>query len=279
VLGTERAGSGIIIDSRGLVLTIGYLITEAVDIWVTDSNGRAVQATVAGYDQVTGFGLVQTFGSLDLPALPLGSSDAVQPADRVVVAGGGGIEQAINALVTARREFAGYWEYVLDEALFTAPAHPNWGGAAMIDGDGALVAVGSLLVQQLTQSGDTIAGNMMVPTDLLKPILADLTAYGRVRRTPRPWLGMLVQEDDEGLIVGGLYEQGPSQLAGARSGDRILSVAGDEPDSLADFFRRVWAIGPAGSSIPITILRDGAAHELAVASADRDSRLKLGQVH
>lgn len=279
VLGTERAGNGVIIDPRGLVLTIGYLITEAVDIWVTDNNGRSIQATVAAYDQVTGFGLVQTFGSLDLPALALGDSSEVQPADRVVVAGGGGIGQAINALVTARREFAGYWEYVLDEAMFTAPAHPNWGGAAMIDADGQLVAVGSLLVQQLTQSGETIAGNMMVPTDLLKPILEDLKTHGRARRTPRPWLGMLVRDDGEDLAVGGLYDEGPSQVAGARSGDLIVRVAGSEPASLADFFRRVWAIGPAGAIIPITVMRDGKLHELNVASIDRDARLKHGQVH
>ncbi len=279
VLGTERSGNGIVLDPAGLVLTIGYLITEASDVWVSDNYGHAIQATVAGYDQVTGFGLVQTLGRLDLPPLELGDSGAIEPADRVIVAGAGGIEQAINALVTARREFAGYWEYVLDEALFTAPAHPNWGGAAMLNANGELCAVGSLLVQQVTQSGDTIAGNMMVPTDLLKPILNDLRDYGRVRRTPRPWMGMLVQEHGNGLVVGGVYDGGPADRAGVRSGDQVVRVAGEEPDSLADFFRRVWAQGPAGVLVPVTVYRDDEMLELGIESADRDAQLKHGSVH
>lgn len=277
-LGTERAGNGVVIDEAGLVLTIGYLITEAETVWITDHAGRVTPGTVAGYDQRTGFGLVQALGRLDLPAVPLGDSSQVQPADRVVMAGSGE-DQTINALVTARREFAGYWEYLLDDAVFTAPAHPNWGGAGMLDVQGRLCGVGSLLVQQVTQGGDTIAGNMVVPIDLLKPILDDLRHYGRSKQPPRPWMGMMVQDTTEGLVVAGVYEGCPAARAGVQVGDRVLAVAGSEPESLADLFRKVWAQGPAGARIPLTLARDEQVFEATLESVDRSTLLKTGTVH
>lgn len=277
-LGTERAGNGVVIDESGLVLTIGYLVTEAETVWITDHAGRITPGAVAGYDQRTGFGLVQALGRLDLPALQLGDSSQIEPADRVVLAGAGD-DQAINALVTARREFAGYWEYVLDDAMFTAPAHPNWGGAGLLGADGRLCGIGSLLVQQATQGGDTIAGNMVVPTDLLKPILEDLRSFGQSRLPPRPWMGMMVQEDDDRLIATGVFSNCPAARAGIEVGDRILAINGDEPESLADMFRRVWALGPAGTHIPITIGRDGKVLEVNLVSVDRGALLKTGTVH
>ncbi len=278
-LGTERAGNGVVIDESGLVLTIGYLVTEAQTVWITDHEGRVTPGTVAGYDQRTGFGLVQALGRLTLPPVPLGDSSKVQPADRVVMAGAGGSDQVINALITARREFAGYWEYVLDDAMFTAPAHPNWGGAGMLDERGHLCGIGSLLVQQVTQSGDTIAGNMVVPIDLLKPILDDLRKFGHSRQPPRPWMGMMIHETEHGLVVGGVYEDCPANRAGILVGDRMLAVNGDAPDSLADFFRRVWALGPAGTRIPLTLGRDDQVLDVQVESVDRRTLLKSGTVH
>jgi S1-C subfamily serine protease len=277
-LGTERAGNGVVIDESGLILTIGYLVTEAETVWITDHADRIIQGTVAGYDQRTGFGLVQALGRLDLPALQLGESSEIEPADRVVIAGGGD-DQTINALVTARREFAGYWEYVLDDAMFTAPAHPNWGGAGLLGPDGRLCGIGSLLVQQVTQGGDTIAGNMVVPTDLIKPILDELRNYGKTNQPPRPWMGMMVQEDGEGLITAGVYSNCPAERAGIEVGDRILAINGAEPKSLADMFRKVWALGPAGTHIPIAIGRTDKVLEVELVSVDRTALLKTGTVH
>lgn len=277
-LGTERAGNGVVIDASGLVLTIGYLVTEAETVWITDHAGQIIQGTVAGYDQRTGFGLVQALGRLGLPALALGESSEIEAADRVVMAGGGD-DQAINALVTARREFAGYWEYVLDDAMFTAPAHPNWGGAGLLGPDGRLCGIGSLLVQQVTQGGDTIAGNMVVPTDLIKPILEDLRSFGQTRLPPRPWMGMMVQEDGDGLIAAGVYRDCPADQAGIEVGDRILAIGDAEPASLADMFRKVWALGPAGTHIPMSIGRNDKVLEVELISVDRSALLKTGTVH
>ena len=189
ILGTERAGNGVVIRDDGLVLTIGYLITEARSVWLTTNSGVAVAGYPLAYDQVTGFGLVQPLGRLGMPALPRGSATSCAIGDDVIVIGHGGRAHALKAKIIGRREFAGYWEYVLDEALFTAPAHPQWGGAAVVGMDGRLLGIGSLLVEEVTE-GKQAQGNMIVPIDLIEPILDYMTKLGRPNRPPRPWLGV-----------------------------------------------------------------------------------------
>ena len=279
ILGTERAGCGVLIRDNGLVVTIGYLITEAEQVWLTSNRGTAAPAHIVGYDQATGFGLVQALGRLGVPALELGSAANSGIGDPVIVAGHGGRRHALKAQVASKREFAGYWEYVLDEAVFTAPAHPNWGGAACIGRDGRLEGIGSLFVQEARGDGRPLTGNMIVPIDLLPPILDDLLKFGRTNRPPRPWLGMYATEVDDGLVVAGLVGSGPAQRGGVRVGDAVIEVAGDPVDGLADLFRRVWALGPAGVEVPLTVVRDGRAMTFRVRSADRNDFLKQPRLH
>lgn len=271
VLGTERAGFGVLIRSDGLVLTIGYLIAEARTIWLTLSDGRAVQGHVQAYDHETGLGLVQALARVELPVLPLGDSSAARVGEQVVVGGAGGPEQSIAANIVAKEEFAGYWEYVLDEAIFTAPAHPNWGGAALIGANGALLGIGSLLVQSAGGSGEAEDHNMIVPIDLLKPVLDDLLTLGRTQHPPRPWLGLYATEIQERIVVVNLASNGPAAGADVRAGDVVLSVGGDEVENLANFFRRVWAEGEAGVDVPLEIYRDGKVFQVAIPSINRDS--------
>ncbi|WP_336488927.1 S1C family serine protease [Methylobacterium nigriterrae] len=277
-LGTERAGNGVVIREDGLVLTVGYLIMEADTVWLTTHDGRSVPGHVVGFDAATGFGLVQALQPLKLPALPLGRSDTLGIGDRVVVAGAGGRGRSIAAQLIARQEFAGYWEYLLDDALFTAPSHPHWGGTALIGPAGDLLGIGSLQLQQGGASGAR-AINMVVPIDLLPPILDDLTARGRPNRPARPWLGLYATESDDGIVVMGLADDGPAETAGLRAGDVVEAVAGEPAASLADFFRRVWALGDAGVRVPLTIRRDGRPLKLAVASSDRERFLVSPQLH
>ena len=279
VLGTERMGSGIVIGDRGLVLTIGYLVTEAQTMWITDHRGAAVPGHVMGYDQESGLGLVQTLQPLAAPAIELGVSAECDVGDPVIIAGHGGIDELVAGRIIAKREFAGYWEYVLDEALFTAPAHPNWGGAALVGHDGRLLGVGSLLVQTVSSSGEQSGANMIVPIDLLKPILDDMKSYGRPNRPARPWLGFLVQDIGDHLVVASVYDGCPADKAGVEVGDLVVEVAGEPIDGLAELFRKVWCIGPAGSEIPLTIVRDGDPRPVVLESVDRDARLTHGAVH
>ena len=278
ILGTERIGNGVVIREDGLVLTIGYLVTEARAVWLTTNRGTAVAGYPLAYDQVTGFGLVQPLGRLEAPFLQRGSSASCAAGDDVFVIGHGGLGHALKATVIAKREFAGYWEYVLDEALFTAPAHPQWGGAALVGSDGRLLGVGSLVIEE-SQNGRKVEGNMSVPIDLLEPILEDLLKFGRSNRPSRPWLGMYTMEANGQLVVAGIADNGPAARAGVRQRDLVLEVAGSRVTALADLFRKVWSLGPAGTDIPLTLGRDGDLVRARLRSADRNDFLRKPQLH
>ena len=278
ILGTERTGYGVVIRDNGLVLTIGYLITEAETIWLTTNAGAAVAGHALAYDQASGFGLVQALGDLRAPALRRGSSAAVAAGDEVFVIGHGGRAHALKAKVFAKREFACYWEYLIEDALFTAPAHPQWGGAALVDQGGRLVGIGSLLLQE-TVGEEADQGNMFVPIDLIEPILEDLIKRGRAAREPRPWLGMYTQEAEGKLTVGGLAPGSPADRAGVKAGDLVLGVAGERATSLADFLRKVWRLGGPGVEVPLMLARQGDVLRLSVRSADRNDFLKKPRLH
>jgi S1-C subfamily serine protease len=271
ILGTERVGNGVVIREDGIILTIGYLITEAETIWLTTNNGKVISGHPLAYDQATGFGLIQPLGQLNAPMLEFGNAEACQTGDDVYFLGQGGRQHALKAKLIDKREFAGYWEYVLEEALFIAPAHPQWGGAALVGDDGRLLGVGSLLVQEAVD-GETVQGNMVVPIDLLNPILENMITTGRSGAPPRPWLGMYTTESGKNLVVGGVAEHGPAAKAGIKQGDLVLEVAGQRTSTLAQF-------GPAGTKIPLTIAREGDVLRFEVKSADRNDFLKKPRLH
>jgi S1-C subfamily serine protease len=279
-LGTERLGSGVVIRSaeRKLVLTIGYLITEAESIWLTNLDGRVVEAFPLAYDQASGFGLVQPLGVLDAPAIERGSAATLALGDRVLVVGHGGERHSLEAQLIARREFAGYWEYLLDEALFTAPPHPQWGGTALVGSDGLLLGIGSLFVQE-SQAQEGFDANMFVPIDLLEPVLKDMIELGRPRRTPRPWLGLYTAEQADHIMVAGLTRDGPAHRAGVRLGDVIVEVAGHRVTSLPQFFRSVWNTGAAGVEVPLKLRRGSDAFHALLQSANREDFLKKPLQH
>jgi S1-C subfamily serine protease len=278
ILGSQRTGNGVVIDSGGLILTIGYLTTEATDVWITSPEGREVAAHPLAYDQVTGFGLVLPLQRLDLPPIPFGSSAALRAGSEVHILSALDFGAPQTAHVLARREFAGAWEYLLDEAIFAAPAHPHWSGAALIDNNGALVGLGSLLVRELI-AGEEINANMFVPIDLLKPILQSLKSTGRADRRPRPWLGIYAVEIAGKVYVTGVVDGGPAQIADIREGDVIREIADHTVNNLPDFYRHLWAVGPAGTGVSLTTIR-GATHlHLNVRSVDRGDLLKRPQAH
>ena len=278
-LGTERGGSGVVIRPDGLIATIGYLVTEAETIWLTTHDGRAVPGHALAYDFETGFGLIQALGRLDLPALVLEGGEAPQPGDTAVLASAGGRKHALRCTVAARQEFAGYWEYMLDEAIFTAPAHPSWGGAGLIGGDGRLQGIGSLVMQQQDSKGRRIDLNMVVPASLLPPILDDLLAYGRVNKPARPWLGLYAAEDETGVVVSSMARNGPAQKAGVEEGDRVVAVGDTRVTDLPGLWRAVWSSGSAGCRVQLTIGRDSVLRDLVLHSVDRRSFLKAPRLH
>jgi S1-C subfamily serine protease len=274
VLGTERLGHGVVIraDERDYVLTIGYLITEAQSVWLTNHAGKATEAHALAYDQVSGFGLVLPFGKLDANPIALGSADGLAVGDELMVIGHGGAAHSLKVQLTARHEFAGYWEYLLDDALFTSPPHPQYAGTALVGDDGRLLGIGSLFLQETD-------ANMFVPIDLLRPILKDMIELGRPARQSRPWLGVYTAEQSDQLLVAGLTRRGPAHSAGVKLGDGIVEVEGRRVFSLPEFYRSVWSLGAAGAEIALTLNRGGESVRVKVHSANREDFLKKPQSH
>lgn len=278
ILGTERTGNGVLLEG-GVILTIGYLITEAETIWLGLSDGRAVQGHALAYDQPTGFGLVQPLARLDLPGMEIGDAARARAGDAVVLGGAGGRSGSVAANIVGRQEFAGYWEYVLDDAIFASPAHPNWGGAAVINETGSLIGIGSLQLQAANEEGQPLPLNMIVPTSILTPVLDELRTYGQRKSPTRPWLGLYGAGIDDQVVVIGIAEGGPAEKAGVQSGDIIRAIAGEAVDDLANFYRAVWALGDAGVGVPLTLERARDRIDLTITSADRNSLFKSPQLH
>src|SRR5580692_9214189 len=274
-LGREREGSAIVIDSNGLILTIGYLMVEAHSAEVTTNDGQEVGANVVGYDHQTGFGLLQAVAPLKVHPLVFGKSADLKERDAVVVAAGGGADNAEPATVVSKREFAGNWEYLLDQAIFTAPPHPAWSGAALLNHEGKLVGVGSLIVGDASGRGERMPGNMFVPTDLLPPILADLMVGGRTAGPGRPWLGLQADEMHGHLFVSGVTSEGPADRAGLKRGDVILGVNGEPVNHLPDFYRKLYSQGDAGTVIPLDVIKDNEKQRVEIKSINRLDHLRL----
>ncbi len=273
-LGTERTGSGVVIDANGLIVTIGYLILEATRVEVLAGEGRLLPAEILAYDHETGFGLLRASEPVDVAPMTLGDSSRLGKGDQLLVSSFGGRLAARPAVLVSRRDFAGYWEYLLEDAIFTAPPYPLFGGAALVDSAGELVGIGSLVVPDAYPGDEPLAGNMFVPVDRLKGVLGDLLTAGRSPAL-RPWLGVYLSEVDSLLIVQRLAADGPAAGAGVQPGDIILGVGGQPVASMADFYRKLWAVGAPGDKVPLTILKGAQMHEVSVTSRDRYDWLRL----
>lgn len=275
VLGTQRTGNGILIGDDGLVLTIGYLILEASEIKVLDARGQPVPAKFLAYDHATGFGLLRATKPLGKMPAKLGNSASLSEADYVVAAGSGGDDNATMALVVSRRPFAGSWEYLLDSGIFTTPPLRSFQGAALFGQNGKLLGVGSLIIRDISGEGGGPPGNLFVPIDLLKPILADLLTFGYSAESTRPWIGVYPIEAKGVLMVNRVATDGPAEAAGLRKGDIMLGV-GDKPvRRMERFFRLIWALGEVGVEVPLKVLRDGEVVDITVKSGDRMKWLRM----
>jgi len=272
-LGAERIGSGIVINEKGLVLTIGYLILEADTVEVVDSHGQTIPGIVLAYDHATGFGLVRSVAPLQAKPIRMGTALPVSQLDRLMIVTGGA-DQAISiATVVSKRKFAGYWEYLIDGAIFTSPPRLDHSGAALINKEGELVGVGSLFVMDALTPGERLPGNMFVPVDLLKPVLEEMVKTGQQRESVRPWIGLNSLEEDGRVKVMQVNDESPAEKAGLQAGDIILQVNGQEVANLEDFYRKLW-IGTPGAEFRLTVLHGVNVKDVLVQSIDRKEYMR-----
>jgi len=275
-LGTQREGSGVVISDDGLVLTIGYLILEAIEIDITLVDGRRIPASFVAYDHESGFGLVRAASDLGLEPARLGTSGNMGVSTQVLIANRLGPGSAQGVFVVDRREFVGAWEYLLDSAIFTSPPNPNFSGAGLFDADGKLIGIGSLFVGNAAVFQRPVAGNMFVPIDELKPILDEMVDQGRRAAAPRPWLGIRTSELRDRLFVDGVSNDSPATRAGIRAGDLIVAVDGAPVGSMAGYFRAVWRDRAAGDTVTVRVLTpEGALRDIEIESMDRNNWLRL----
>lgn len=283
-LGQMRKGTGVVIGADGLVLTIGYLIVEADEVELVLDDGRHIPARPLAYDLATGFGLVQALVPLPVAAVPLGDSAAVTE-DETLMFVSGGVGGAVSpSRLQTRGRFAGYWEYLVDGALFTAPARPDHSGAGLYNRRGELVGIGSLVVADLASSasgravapaeGSRKPANMFLPIDLLKPILSELRSQGRSQASRRAWLGLNCTEAAGALVVMRVSRNSPAEAAGLQPGDRILRLDGTEVSDLASFYQRLWSGGEPDREVRLEVGRSGEPRDLLLRSVDRVETLK-----
>ncbi|MDB5927226.1 MAG: hypothetical protein JWN13_6162 [Betaproteobacteria bacterium] len=277
-LGAEREGTGIVIDKkRGLILTIGYLVLEAASILVMTKDARIYPASVAGFDHASGFGLVRVLSGLS-SAIELGDSGRVRELHTLTVLAHGSAGGASHAAVVARRRFTGWWEYMIEDAIFTAPPRYEHSGAGLLDGDGKLVGIASLWVSDALEVGAAFPGNMFVPIDLLKPLLEDLVTAGRRRGPARPWLGVYSEQHEGHVFVSRTLPDSPAERAGLKRGDVILGVAGQSIGGQGDFYYKLWSSGEAGCDVTLQVLHDKAVRQVTVRTADRMDYLRPWRV-
>ena len=267
-LGPLRVGTGIVID-RDTVLTVGYLLIDAETADLIDEQGRRIPTTIVGHDPISGFGILKSLLPLQRTPAALGDSDRLIAPQRLLTLGHSEPEPT-ELLLASRKLFAGAWEYLVESPLLTIPAVNNWSGAGLFDETGALVGLGALLIADATDEPRARPGNLYLPINILKPVLSDLLKFGRRSGPAQAWLGIHSQPHPQGgLVIQRVSAKSPAEQAGLQAGDRILALENEAVLDLADFYRRIWASGPIGSALTLSVVRQGATRRVTLVTGDR----------
>ena len=278
-LGKERSGSGVVIGSDGLILTIGYLMMEAQSIQIITQDNKTLPARAVAYDLATGFGLVRALLPLrGIEPVAMGSLKDLQPGTALMAATGAqatGEDGDVNMTqLVSKRPFSGYWEYHIDAAAFTSPPIGNHSGAPLFNQKGELVGIGSLFVSDAMGGNRRLPGNMFVPVDLLKPILAEMEKTGGTAVSRRPWVGLTSTEQGGRVQIVRVNKESPAQQAGLEAGDLVLAVDGKKVATLEEFYKKLWDRASPQADITLTVLQGAEIKSIVLKPVDRLSTMR-----
>ena len=282
-LGQERTGSGVVIGADGLVLTIGYLMLEAQQIEIITHAGKTLPAVAVAYDIATGFGLVKPLLPIrGVNPVTLGNQQNLATGEPLIVMTGattdGQDSDVSMTQLVSQRAFSGTWEYHLDSALFTSPpvtaGGGNHSGAPLFNQRGELLGIGSLLVADALGEKKRVPGNIFVPVDLLKPILAELQRSGSSQQSHRPWLGLTSTDQGGRVQIIRVGEESPAEAAGLAPGDVVLAVDDSQVATLESFYKKLWARSAPDAPVRLTVLQGAEIKTVVLTPQDRMLSLK-----
>jgi S1-C subfamily serine protease len=269
-LGRQRSGSGVVIGADGLVLTIGYLMLEADTIQIVTQDNKSLPARAVAYDLATGFGLIRPLLPMrGVAPVALGSHGDLKAGDALMAATGGQDGDVNMTQLVSKRPFSGYWEYHIEAALFTSPPIGNHSGAPLFNQRGELLGIGSLFVADAAGENRRLPGNMFVPVDLLKPILAELQQTGSSKMSRRPWLGLTSTEQGGRVQIVRINKDSPAEASGLQAGDVVLAVDGTRVASLEEFYKRLWAHANPDDEVKLTVLQGADIKNITIKAVDR----------
>ena len=270
LLGTERNSHAVQISADGLLLTVGYSVIEANEIWLTNRKGQTSEAIILAQDYDSGIALLKPASPIGLHFFETATNHILKAGEELFIAASEE-EELVPVTLNSVGEYSGRWEYLLERALFTLPLYERWSGAALLNSQGQLCGIGSLALGMQNSEGYIEPGNMFIPVDLVTPHLHFLQSHGKKPGQLRPWLGTLIEEHNAEIFIVGIYHGAPAALAGVRPGDIIKAVNGIPVTSVADFLRTMWRQSTAGEEIPLLLSNGKDSREVILESTDRNS--------
>jgi S1-C subfamily serine protease len=250
-LGSERVGSGTIVDPDGYILTVHYVTVGASSITATLPDGEQYPAQVAAQDQETGLSLVK-ISARDLPHLKLAPADSVTLGQAVLMIASSGQtgRRVSGGYVSSTEPYDGQWEYMIDKTIRVTAFNPGFGGGTLANFHGELIGVVSLNLNEVAKF------SLAIPIDYY-----------------RPWLGIYPQAMAGHVVIGGVVPNGPAEKFGLKQGDIILTVETKEIRSRQELYQEMWKKRP-GERISFKILRDDQSFDLDVVGGDRADRYR-----
>jgi S1-C subfamily serine protease len=265
ILGTERLGTGVVVDRAGLLLTVNYVVIGASSVEVTLLDETRVDGRVVAHDFASGLAVIE-ISAHGLAALDLCPSSALGVGQDIfiVAAAGENKRRANSGMITSIAPFDAYWDYSLDRAITTTAMNPGLGGAPLLDSHGRVAGIASLDLNEIGRF------TLAIPVDDFLTHRNELLQHGRrVSRPARAWVGLYCYTFRDHVVIAGVLPGTPAEQAGLAAGDVVLTVDGQTIANRHELYSALWLHRP-GDVLEFRVFRNNAVKRLAVPSGDAE---------